>query len=223
MKTFLFIFIVMLTMLFCSRDKEDSEDLLYTTYFLYYDVQSNQTYAQAVFNYREEGGLYQLPEGSSVYFDEEMLEYNAYGSYYELVKEGLDSSGVFRYVDVNGKEYVNTIGPLSLVSYDEHLDTIDLEKNFSFYWNGDLVTENEELVLNVYKNGTLVEKFVKQHDDLDTLKAFFVGVNGLSGLDTGNHVTFLNRIKYQDLQQATPEGGIMICKYKCMADTVFVK
>jgi hypothetical protein len=216
--TFLLVLVTLsLSMVYLSScNREDSidvnQDRIYTLYELNYDANAEKTIAKATFRM---GGAYdskiKLSEGSSITFNDTELSFNGIYAYYtEDFSEWIDS-GTFVFKDLDGNEYTNSVDML-YAEFPEELDTIVQGETFLFYWDGDPLTVNEEIILTV--DGPL---------EKDT-KRFYVSEEGAeyieltstetATLSKGASILALER-KYETASVDAPSvGGKIISEYK---------
>ncbi len=89
------------------------QDRINTQYWLYYDANSNSTYARAQFRFGSEvGTTLILEEPASVTFAGKKLAFNELLDWQEVVLPGKVATGTFEYVDAKGKTYRNAVAEM---------------------------------------------------------------------------------------------------------------
>ncbi|MDA3820100.1 MAG: hypothetical protein PF590_06560 [Candidatus Delongbacteria bacterium] len=207
-----------------SCNREDSidvnQDRIYTLYEMNYDANAEKTIAKATFRM---GGAYdskiKLSDGSSVEFNGSELSFNGIYAYYTSEFAEWIDSGEFVFEDMDGNEYTNPVEML-YAEFPEELDTIVQGEPFQFYWDGDPLTVNEEIILTV--DGPL---------DKDT-KSFYVSEEGaeyieLSSTETatlskGASILALERKYETESVDAPSVGGKIISEYKAASYATYV-
>ncbi|MEA3447791.1 MAG: hypothetical protein U9Q98_04975 [Bacteroidota bacterium] len=219
---FTFLSISMVYLSSCNREDsvDVNQDRIYTLYELNYDANAEQTIAKATFRM---GGAYdskiKLSEGSSVTFNDSELSFNGIYAYYTAEFSEWIDLGTFVFEDLDGNEYTNSVDML-YVEFPDEMDTIVQGETYQFYWDGDALTVNEEIILTV--DGPL---------DKDT-KSFYVSEEGaeyieLSSTETatlskGASILALERKYETESVDAPSVGGKIISEYKAASYATYV-
>jgi hypothetical protein len=145
---------ILLSMVYStSCRREDSvnvnQDRIYTHYLLEYDANENQTIARATFRM---GGQYdsklKLSEGSSITFNNVEMDFSGVYAYYQNEMEGFTESGTFRFTDLDGNQYANSISVLS-AELPDSLPDIQKGAMYQIEWEGLSLGPNEVISLSI--------------------------------------------------------------------------
>lgn len=200
-----------------SCDVEDSADVnqdrIYTVYEVFYNSNTDKTWVIARFRFGGlTGTLLELNEPASVSFNGDELPYNPVflGHYKEFA--GRLNSGEFRYTNVDGAIFTNSVASGETIAFPEGLETISKSNAFNLEWEGASLGEDEVVGLFV---GSWTwgqdAAFVQTNEGTTSL---VLGTNQLNNLPDGQSTLFMDRSIIKTVTQGTSEGGIVRNVYR---------
>lgn len=214
-----------MTSLFQSCANEDSsgvnQDRIYAEYELYYDKNTDKTYASAIFRFGHASGTQlELTAPSEVTFNGDVIPFDGTFSYYRKEYAGLVTSGTFVFTDTDGHTFTNTVGSTRTIAFPAGLDTIHNSGSFTLAWVGDSVVANERV--DVWMDGPLQNnaEFFTQY--LVNTNSIVLAANQLQQLGTGSTTCTMERIWEENAVGVTGAGGKVRVKYKALNQTVQV-
>jgi hypothetical protein len=210
---------------FTSCANEDSsgvdQDRIYAEYELYYDANTDKTYASAIFRFGHATGTQlELTAPSQVKFNGDVIPFDATFSYYRKEYAGLVTSGTFVFTDTEGNSFTNSVSSTRTIAFPASLDTIHNANSFTLAWTGDNVVANERV--DVWMDGPLQNnaEFFTQY--LVNTNSMVLAANQLQQLGTGNTNCTMERIWEETAVGVTGAGGKVRVKYKALNTTIQV-
>jgi hypothetical protein len=219
------IIIASLIYIFSSCESEDSsfvnQDRIYTSYELFYNANTDMTYARATFKFGNSAGtLLDLSEGSYVSFNGDTLSFMPLLAYYEKSYAGYVDAGVFEFVDLDGNIFTNTIS-IHEVQFPDSIETIAQNQSYEFDFVGDLLLDNEVITLTFdgpFENDLEINNFYESGVNSVILSAVFT-----ANLSLGENTVYMDR-KYQpELVNTTSAGGHITGRYRPVNTIVVVE
>jgi len=217
-----FLCLVCLLMGCAKEDSDDvNQDRIYAEYELFYDKNTDKTYASAIFRFGNAAGTQlQLTAPSEVKFNGDVLPFDPVFSYYRKEYSGLVTSGTFVFTDTQGVSYSNSVSSTRTLAFPASLDTIHSSNSYTLTWAGDSVVTGERV--DLWMDGPLqnnVEYFTQY--TLNT-NSFVLPANRLQALGTGSTACAMERIWEQTASSVTGAGGKVRVKYKALSRTIQV-
>ncbi|MGM0650490.1 MAG: hypothetical protein ACQES1_08295 [Bacteroidota bacterium] len=240
MKTFaqsLVLLSLLAVMIFFSACKQEpafiEQDRIYTSYELYYNGNTGQTYAGATFKFSSASGtVLKLGENSSIGFikvnpisDPDPLHYiNEYG-YYEKEYTTRWLKGRFYFTDENDNQYENEI-TVHVAAFPETIDTIVKGNRWELSWEGfyniekTALGENESISFSLKEEGEGDIHTFHQHEE----GAESIALEGdeTAALPEGEYILSLERRYQPELVQKTGAGGTITGRFRPADRTVVV-
>jgi hypothetical protein len=210
--------IAFIVVLFTSCAREESTDVnqdrIYAEYELYYDKNTDKTYASAIFRFGNATGTQlELSAPSEVRFNGDVIPFDAAFAYYRKEYAGPVTSGTFVFTDTEGNSFTNSVGSTRTIAFPS-VDTIHNSGSFTLAWIGDNVVANERV--DVWMDGPLQNnaEFFTQY--LANTNSMVLAANQLQQLGTGSTTCTMERIWEENAAQVTGAGGKVRVKYKAL-------
>jgi hypothetical protein len=215
-----------LLMLFSSCQKADSKDVsqdkIYGEYELFYDKNTDKTYASAVFKFNSNtGNQLQLTAPSEIKFNNDVIPYDPIFAYYRKEYSGQINIGTFNFKDTEGKVYSNQV-VLSKVINNPIIDTIKRIGSYAYNWVGDSVSANETVGLTI---GNLLNTANFQVFLQNTVnsKNIILPLNQLNQMPVGLSYCQLDRQIESNAVNVTSAGGKIRGKYRGLNRNLYIK
>ncbi|MGB0916686.1 MAG: hypothetical protein ACPGU4_03765 [Flavobacteriales bacterium] len=217
MKRIIVLLIVISALSACKKEvsKLIDQDKIWTHYELFYDQNTDKTYATATFRFSTEiGTKLELSSPSTVTIDGTEMTWNADEALYESEFSGLVTTATFNWVDTDGNAFENDI-EIRDIDYPVALDDTLLHSeavNF-FNWAGMTPLDSGETVrLTLIGPGETDDRVFS----IDTLGATTITIDSvnLARVDSGMVTLLLDKLYSQTIQQQTSKGGLLIGKYR---------
>lgn len=222
LKKALFLFVVLAAgFSACKKEvsKNIDQDKIWTYFELYYDGSVDKTYATATFRFNSiTGTRLMLSDPSTVLVDGAEMEWIADEGYYQNVFDGLKSSAEFRWVDLDGKSFTNSID-IHEVQFPSVLSDLHFGDTASyFFWDGAALDTNESMAITVDGVGNTDARIFST----DSIGAILIVLDSvkLSQVDSGIVSLVLNRRYSPPLLEGTSSSGVITGRFK--PDTVSV-
>jgi hypothetical protein len=200
----------------CQSQDSSSVDQakIHTSYWLYYDANSDATYARAQFRFGGAlGTTLQLSDGASVVFQGNLLTFNELLDWQEVVLPGKVSSGTFVYTDTQGKKYSNPVAASIEIEFAQVPASLSSAQAFQLIWAGPPLAGDEslEVVVDNVANNFLFARFEQRNVGATSV---VLTASELAKLPRG--ATTLSMRRYRDfpLLQGTSEGGKIVTTYQ---------
>lgn len=206
----------------CAKENSNdvNQDRIYAEYELYYDKNTDKTYASAIFRFGNATGTQlELTAPSQVKFNNDVIPFDPVFSYYRKEYAGLVTTGTFTFTDTEGTSYTNTISPYKTIAFPA-IDTIHSNNSYTVTWVGDSLVTNERV--DLWIDGTMqnnAELFVQYTPGADNL---VLAANRLQNLGTGNATCTMDRIWETTAASVTSAGGKIRAKYRALNETAYV-
>jgi hypothetical protein len=206
----------------CAKENSDdvNQDRIYAEYELYYDKNTDKTYASAIFRFGSATGTQlELTAPSDVKFNNDVIPFDPVFSYYLKEYSGRITSGTFTFTDTDGLIFTNPVSSMRTIAFPA-MDTIHSSNSYTLTWVGDSVVANERAEL--WMDGPLqnnAELFIQY--TLNT-NNFVLGANRLQALGVGTTACTLERIWETTATGVTGAGGKVRFKYRALNASVQV-
>ena len=217
----------LVAVIFSACKKEVSklidQDEIWTYYELFYNQNTDKTYATATFRFSTEiGTQLELSEPSSVTVDGSEMSWNSDLAYYTFEFTGFKTAATFNWVDTDGKAFENDI-EIRDIDYPAVLDDTLLHSDSVNYfsWAGMTPLDSNETVrLTLEGPGETDNRIFA----VDTLGATTITIDSLKLLqvDSGMVNLWLDKLYSPDLQEETSQGGLLIGKYRPINKTIYL-
>jgi hypothetical protein len=208
----------------CSCERESSEDVnqdrIWTEFELFYNENTDITYARAVFRFGNiTGTLLELTSPSEVSFNGDLLGFKPTLAYYEKEYAGYVDSGIFTWTDTEGKTITNSVS-ITEIDYPEAFDTLVRSSAYTFTWQGESLSAGESVILTM--NGTLEGDAQIFSQNAVNSTEMILSQDQLNALGHGDASTWLDRIGTFNLEEQTEAGGKVSAKYRPVNKTVYM-
>lgn len=191
-----------------------NQDRIYTSYWVLYDAQTDQTFARAQFRFgTSTGTTLILSEGASVAFEGRELLFNAGLDWYEIVLDGAVDEGIFTYTDVEGATFVNQMPPLDVMALEGVPTTIAQDDNLVVTWTGDPLAEDELLEVIVASEPNRFD-FEVVYVSLPGSTDAILTSNKLEQVAPGAAVVGARRNHDYPIEEGTSAGGKLTVTYQ---------
>lgn len=137
------------------------QDRIFTQYWLFYDANTDVTYARATFRLGHAlGTLLELTDPAKVTFNEKALSYKSVPGWHEAEFPGR-MTGAFVYSNVDGQRFTVQVAALPEATVQEAL-TIPAGKAYAFTWKGPAIAKDERLEVIVTGENKLDFSIIEQ-------------------------------------------------------------
>ena len=221
------VLLLLATIAFSACKKEVSklvdQDKIWTFYELFYDQNTDKTYATATFRFSTEiGTQLELSDPSTVTVDGSEMSWNSDLAYYTFEFNGFKTAATFNWVDTDGNSYENDI-EIRDIDYPTVLDDTLLHSdpvNF-FSWAGMTPLDSSESVNLVLDGEGETDRRIFS---VDTLGATVITIDSLLLLqvDSGMVQLMLDKLYTPDLQEETSRGGLLRGRYRPTNQTIYL-
>lgn len=223
MKNSVILLLAALALSACKKEvsKYIDQDKIWTHFELFYDANENKTYATATFRFSHSNGTrLELSDPSTVSFNDQEMAFLPEGEY-QLVFDGYVNAGTFRWSDLDGKEFTNSI-EIHEVDFLGDIPTWFFADSITYInWDGAAVDSFETMTLTL--DGPLASD-TKVYT-VDTVQAFQFALDSaqLSQLDSGLVSVILDRRYKPALQEQTSKGGVITGRFRPVNKTTNVQ
>ncbi len=204
----------------CERESSEdvNQDRIWTEFELFYNANTDITYARAVFRFGNVlGTLLELSSPSEVRFNGDLLGFKPALAFYEKEYAGYVDSGTFTWTDTDGKTITNEVS-ITEIDYPEVFDTLVRSSAYSFVWQGESLKAGESVILTM--NGTLEGDAQIFAQNAVNATDMVLAQDQLNALGHGPASTWLDRIGTFTLAEQTGAGGKISAKYRPVNRTV---
>jgi hypothetical protein len=216
LKNALFLFVAVWFLQSCVSEPSDSvnQDKIYVTYELYYDKNTDKTYARATFQFSNAlGTKLQLASPSEIRFNNDLLTYNPVIAYYEREYAGFVTSGTFKWTDTKGKVYTNPVSGIQAVALPTQMPTIKKGNSTELFWVGNALEADENMAVSM-NSAAAGDLQIFTRNDIGATSVI-LDANKIQNLSAGQNVTTIIR-RYKDVAvaQKTSAGAKMFTHYQ---------
>lgn len=222
----LFIALTTCMTIFTSCETEDSasvqQDRIYTTYELFYDKNTDKTYARAQFRLGNAlGTILQLSAPAEVRFNNEALDYKPVLAFYEKEYAGRITNGTFVYKSTDGISYSNTANNLPDIDFASTFTGVTRNQANTFTWVGTPLAAREEIYLFMRNTTTTnVQTFYNNAVGSTNMTLSAEKLNNLAPNVAAEADAYRNRI--DSLTQKTEVGGYLKLSYRAAKKNITV-
>ena len=133
----------------CGGQTSDAvaQDGIYTGYWLYYDANTDQTYARAQFRFGNAlGTTLELTAPAAVSFAGKPLSWNPLLVWHETTLAGKVASGTYNYINTAGLRLENPVQILRSIDLPGNFpSTLARSQSFTLTWVGEPIAQDEDL------------------------------------------------------------------------------
>lgn len=200
------------------------QDRIHTTFEVFYDFNTDITYARAQFRLGNAlGTTLKLSSPSQVTFNAQPLTFNETLAYYEKQFPGFLNGGEFKYTDAKSKVITNSINGLLKPTIPSSFIEVDRSVANTFAWTGAALADREVIVLDIYNTGqTNFQLFTQISVGATTI---ILPVTQLANLASGtnNATAVLDWSRTDNLTQSTSAGGYIKVSSRDKTKAISVK
>ena len=205
-----------------ADSKDVNQDKIYVEYELFYDKNTDKTYASAIFKFNNSAGTQlQLTSPSEVKFNNDVIPYDPFFAYYRKEYAGQINSGTFNFKDKDGKIYSNTVNLAKLIG-NPSIDTIKRVGSYVYSWLGDSLATNEFVGLTIGNNANAANFQVFLQYAVSS-KNLVLPLNQLNQLPVGMSYCQLDRAIQTNASHVTSAGGLIRGKYRALNKNLYIK
>ena len=208
------LFMVMLSFTSCIREESSAvnQDRIFTEYELFYNANEDKTFARATFKFSNVAGTkLDLTDPSKVLFNDQELTFNPLLAYYEKEFPGFVPNGTFKWTDLDGNEFINSI-EIHSIGYAPGIDTIARDAAFEMGWTGSPLLQNELVTVTINGENELDAQIFTTNNV--GAQSIILGKDKLSKLGAGPGTAYLDRSYLPGLTEKTGAGGIILGRYR---------
>jgi hypothetical protein len=207
----------------CARENSTdvNQDRIYAEYELFYDKNTDKTYASAIFRFGNATGTQlELSSPSEVRFNGDVIPFDPAFAYYRKEYAGLVTSGTFVFTRTDGVSHSNSVASTRTIAFPASLDTIHNSNSFTLVWLGDSVVANERV--DLWMDGPLQNNAEYFGQWLPNTTSIVLAANKLQALGVGSTSCTMERVWETTATDVTGAGGKVRVKYKALNLTVQV-
>jgi hypothetical protein len=199
----------------CEREDSDKvdQDTIFAEYELFYNANTDITYARAIFHFSNIFGTrLDLSSPSKVTFNGDELLWKSGLAYYEKEYAGFVTTGTFVWTDTDGNSFTNDITVNQIDYPTTGFDTLPKSTSYELFWVGDSLAALESVVVTI--NGLLegdVQIFTQASPNAESI---ILALNQLSQLGTGTGTAWMDRSYKPIPAQTTSAGAIITGRYR---------
>ncbi len=213
------------TLLLTSCAKENASDVnqekIYTDYEVFYNENTDKTWVLAKFRFGgPTGTILELDSTSYVTFNNDTLPYNILYTGHFKEYAGRITIGSFKYENVLGQTFVNSIPAVDVLAFAADFDTLKKSQAQTITWVGTPLAANESVGIFI-GNGAWGQAALTWQDN-DGATGIVLGITQMAALGVGNSTVFMDRQNEENVTQGTSKGGKIRAKYRALNRVVQV-
>lgn len=217
--------LVFSTLFLTSCAKENASDVnqdkIYTDYEVFYNENTDKTWVLAKFRFGgPTGTILELDSTSYVTFNGDTLPYNILYTGHFKEYAGRITTGSFKYGNIVGQTYVNTIPAVDVLEFAPDFDTLKKSQAQTITWVGTPLAANESVGIFI-GNGAWGQAALTWQD-ADGSTGIVLGITQMAALGLGNSTVFMDRQNEENVAQGTSKGGKIRAKYRALNRVVQV-
>jgi hypothetical protein len=199
-------------------------DKIYQAYWLYYDTNSNTTFARAQFRFGSGiGTTLELSDGAEVTFNGKTMSFNALLDWQEVILPGKVLSGTFTYTDTTGKAFTQQVVAINEIAISPLPTTIAKGQALSLTWSGGALESDgvAEFIIAEDRNRL---NFARTETRNAGATNVVMGADELARMPSGaDALLSLRRWREFPLQQGSSVGGKLTVTYQGADKTVPIR
>ncbi|MEM9694118.1 MAG: hypothetical protein AAGA56_16335 [Myxococcota bacterium] len=198
-----------------------TQDRIYSSYWLLYDAEADQTFARAQFRVGSNiGTTLVLDQGDEVTFDGRAMPFNALLDWHEAIIPGRVTSGAFTYVNTEGDSFINAVIPFVEAGVSWAFPTsLPVSSSYDLVWDGAALGEGETVEATVARASNRFDFTSFFARGTGTTSVVF-NASGLSSVGPGGAVLVLRRSLDAPLDEGTAAGGKFTVTYQTAETSV---
>lgn len=212
---------------FISCKKEVSKNIdqskIWTYYLLYYDQNTDVTYASATFRFSSQNGTkLMLSDPSQVMVDGTEMLFNEELGFYEFEFSGRKDSAEFVWTDLDGLEFKNKAFLREVAFPGLTADTLFQADSVSYFaWEGAALDSFESVQLTIDGSSDTDARIFKT----DTVGAYVITIDSITlrQVTVGTADLILEKFYSPPLTEKTDRGGLLVGKFRTTDRVIQVK
>jgi hypothetical protein len=207
----------------CAKENASdvNQDKIYTDYEVFYNQNTDKTWVVAKFRFGgPTGTILELDSTSYVTFNSDTLAYNPLYTGHFKEYAGRITAGSFKYENVDGQIFVNSIPAVDVLAFAADFDTLKKTQAQTITWVGTALGSNETVGLLI-GNGAWGQAALALQD-LDGATNLILGIPQMTSLAIGNSTVYMDRQHELDVIEGTSKGGKIRAKYRALNKVVQV-
>jgi hypothetical protein len=200
----------------CKSEASSSvqQDRIYSSYWLYYDHNTDKTMARAQFRFGSAiGTTLELQAPAQVSFEDQPMPFNQLLDWHEVVLAGKVARGDFAYLDAEGAAYTNAAPAIAEIEFSQTPATLPRNAAYTLTWSGAPLTDGEDLEV-VIAVEPLRLQFVRIDQRGAGARSIVIGADVLSQLPAGPAVLTMRRHHDYPLEDEPGGGGKLTTTYQ---------
>ena len=207
----------------CAKENASdvNQDKIYTDYEVFYNQNTDKTWVVAKFRFGgPTGTILELDSTSYVTFNGDTLAYNVFYTGHFKEYAGRITAGTFKYENVAGQIYENSIPTVDVLAFAADFDTLKKTQAQTITWVGTALGSNETVGILI-GNGAWGQAALALQD-LDGATNLILGIPQMTSLAIGNSTVYMDRQHELDVIEGTSKGGKIRAKYRALNRVVQV-
>lgn len=224
MKRIVFLSLLVISILTsCAKENASdvNQDKIYTDYEVFYNQNTDKSWVVAKFRFGgPTGTILELDSTSYVTFNGDTLAYNALYTGHFKEYAGRITAGSFKYENVDGQIFVNSIPAVDLIAFASDFDTLKKTQAQTITWVGTSLSSDEAVGILI-GNGAWGQAALALQD-LDGATNVVLGIPQMTSLAIGNSTVYMDRQHELDVMEGTSKGGKIRAKYRALNKVIQV-
>lgn len=224
MKKVVFLSLLVISILTsCAKENASdvNQDKIYTDYEVFYNQNTDKTWVVAKFRFGgPTGTILELDSTSYVTFNGDTLTYNPLYTGHFKEYAGRITSGIFKYENVAGQIFINSIPAVDVIAFASDFDTLKKTQAQTITWVGTPLS-NDEAVGILIGNGAWGQAALALQDQ-DGATNIVLGITQMTSLAIGNSTVYMDRQHELNVMEGTSKGGRIRAKYRALNKVVQV-
>jgi hypothetical protein len=188
---------------------------------VFYNQNTDKTWVVAKFRFGgPTGTILELDSTSYVTFNGDTLAYNPLYTGHFKEYAGRITSGSFKYENVAGQIFINSIPAVDLIAFASDFDTLKKTQAQTITWVGTPLSNNEAVGILI-GNGAWGQAALALQD-LDGATNIVLGIPQMTSLAIGNSTVYMDRQHELNVMEGTSKGGRIRAKYRALNKVVQV-
>ena len=218
-----FFLLVLVVVSSCAKENASdvNQDKIYTDYEVFYNQNTDKTWVVAKFRFGgPTGTILELDSTSYVTFNGDTLAYNPLYTGHFKEYAGRITSGSFKYENVAGQIFVNSIPAVDVIAFASDFDTLKKSQAQTITWVGTALGSNEAVGILI-GNGSWGQAALTWQNQ-DGASNIVLGITQMATLGLGNSTVYMDRQNEVDVTQGTSKGGRIRARYRALNRVVQV-
>ncbi|MEM1337639.1 MAG: hypothetical protein AAF717_04175 [Bacteroidota bacterium] len=226
-KQFIPIHLVVVLLLFCSCETEESDlveqQQIFVAYDLFYNENEDTTRATVIFTFGNRTGTrLVLSEGATIRYDNTPMTYDNVLGLYSLEIAGYDAMGTFVYEDLEANTFTNAVS-LNPISFDNTVpETIDRSESYEIGWVGNTVATDLEVVVVTVVPNNLGQTTIFSQNNREATTVLLTS-DRLLEIDPQPAELVIERIAEQPVLESSAAGAVITSRYRANVISIAIE